>query len=457
MSVTKDLATRCHELSFDNLAPEVIDRTKYLILDFIGVAARGMTEESARVMNRVVKGLGEGGMPVPGADFSAHPAGAALAVGVAGHSIELDDVVNESSLHPAVAIIPAALSAAYLSDCTGKNLIEGVVVGYEVMSRLGIALHPTRHYARGFHPTGTCGTMGAAVASAKIMGLDRDLIIRALGIAGSQAAGSMEFLSDGTMTKRLHPGWAAQAGVLAAIMAKEGFTGPETILEGRFGFLHSYTDEAEPDKVLNGWGEPFQVLKTSIKPHACCRYMQGPIDGLLGVMAEHGLGEPDIREVEIGVLKTGFPIVVDPWEDKMNPGSVVDAQFSMPFGAAVAMLFGRAFVDEFSPENLSSEKVRTAMGKVRCVADPALEDEFPKKWKAKVTVETNDGQSLTKAIEFPKGDPENALSRSELEAKFLALTKEVYPGEKGRSVIESIDGLDQTVDLGGFFTGLSLG
>jgi len=222
MGETNALITACREINFDTLSEDVVDRTKSLFMDFVGVAARGMLEASSAAMNRVVQGLGHNpdAMPVLGGNFCAHPVNAALAVGTAAHSIELDDVVNESSLHPAVAVMPAALAAAYLAGCSGRRLIEGIVAGYEVMSRLGIALHPADHYARGFHPTGTCGTLGAAIAAAKILELPAAAMTHALGIAGSQAAGSMEFLADGSMTKRLHPGWAAHAGVMAALLAR---------------------------------------------------------------------------------------------------------------------------------------------------------------------------------------------------------------------------------------------
>jgi 2-methylcitrate dehydratase PrpD len=457
MAETKVLIARCREISCDTLDEDVVDRTKNLFMDFVGVAARGTLESSSAAMNRVVRGLDNtpGAMPVLGADFCAHPVNAALAVGTAAHSIELDDVINESSLHPAVAIMPAALSAAFLAGCSGRRLIEGIVAGYEVMSRLGIALHPTDHYARGFHPTGTCGTLGAAIATAKILDLPEAAMTSALGIAGSQAAGSMEFLSDGSMTKRLHPGWAAHAGVMAALLAREGFSGPQTILEGRFGFLHAYSSGSKKEKIMEGWGRPYQVMRSSIKPHACCRYMQGPIDALIQIMQQHALTENGIRKVIVGVLQTGFPIVVDPWETKMNPRTVVDAQFSMPFGAAVAMLHGRAFLDQFTPENVASKKIRDIMGKISCVSDPDLETDFPKKWKAWVTVETTGGQTFTKSIEYPKGDPENPLTTDELEGKFRVLTKPVYSKEKAQAIIEDIKNLDRCEDLKTFISGLS--
>jgi 2-methylcitrate dehydratase PrpD len=279
MEETKELVKRCCKLRWQDLSPEVIDRVKYLTLDFLGVASRGSLSDSSVPMQAFVKEWGNDpdGASVIGSDWSAAPQYAALANGCAAHSLELDDVVNEASLHPAVAIFPAAFSASHIAQGSPEAFFEGVVLGYDVMIRLGKALDPTAHYAQGFHPTGTCGTLGAAITAAKILQLSEQETANALGIAGSQAAGSMEFLSDGTWTKRLHPGWAAHNGIIAALLAKNGYTGPSSIVEGKAGFLHAYSPGSDISKVLSRWGEPFEVMRTSIKPHSCCRYIQAPI------------------------------------------------------------------------------------------------------------------------------------------------------------------------------------
>ncbi len=395
LELTKDLVQRCHDLTYEALTTDVVDRVKYLVLDFIGVAARGALSESSGPVRRAISNLDSArdGAVLIGTRLKADPSYAALANGTAAHSLELDDVVNEASLHPAVAIMPAALAAAHISGCSAQELIAAIATGYEVMIKLGVALDPAAHYARGFHPTGTCGTMGAAITAAKILKLNQKSMLNALGIAGSQAAGSMEFLSDGAFTKRLHPGWAAHSGIIAALLARENFTGPGTIIEGRFGFLHAYSSGSKSGKVLQDWGDPWEVLRTSIKPHACCRYNQGPIDGILKIVRENNLDASQIEKVILGILKAGFAIVAEPQEQKSDPKSVVDAQFSMPFGAAVAILYGKATLDEYTLERINSAQVRELMGKISCVKDPELEKEFPKKWPASVTLLTKDGKA----------------------------------------------------------------
>ena len=452
MGITTKLAEFCCNLRYENLSSAIVDRVKYHLLDFLGVASRGSLVESSKAVHRLVREIGPSpeGTVIIGTDMRAAPQYAALSNGTSAHSLELDDLHNESSAHPAVVIFPAALAAGELSDCSGKRLTEAIVAGYEVMTRLGKALNPANHYARGFHPTGTCGVFGAAAAVAKILELDREKTINALGIAGSQAAGSMEFLADGSWTKRFHAGWAAHSGLFAAMLARRGFKGPATIIEGRFGFLHSYSDGSDPDKVLAGLGDPFEISKTSIKPHACCRYKQGPIDGILSIIRENNLKPEDVKQVTLGILKAGFPIVAEPEELKRNPRTLVDAQFSMPFGAAVAILYGKASLNEYTQENIESARVKEMMSRVSCVEDPELEAVFPRQWPASVELLTEDGRRFSIRIDYPKGDPENPLTWEELLGKFGELASPIYPEERKKKIISKVQALEQEKSVKGF-------
>jgi 2-methylcitrate dehydratase PrpD len=234
---------------------------------------------------------------------------------------------------------------------------------------------------------------------------------------------------------------------MAALLAREGFTGPETILEGEFGFLHGYTSRPDPNKILENWATPHEVMKASIKPHSCCRYKQGPIDGILQVMRENALTAEDVEAVTLGILKAGFSLVVEPEDKKSNPKSVVDAQFSMPFGAAVAMLYGKATLDEYTLDNIRSSKVREMMGRVVCKSDQDLEKEFPQKWPASVVLKTKNGTRFSVKIEYPKGDPENPLSWDELIAKFQGLTEPVFQNDRTYQIIDRVRVLEKMGDI----------
>ena len=451
-NLTRLIAESCTGTDFSILSDEVVDRTRYLLLDFLGCAIRGtLSASTAPVLRLVERKCSEDlHIPIIGTALRSEPSFAALAVGTAAHSLELDDVVNSGSLHPAVAVIPAAISSGYQSKCSGAELLNAIVIGYELMVKLGIALKPAAHYRQGFHPTGTCGVFGAAAAAARLMNLNAEEFTHTLGIAGSQAAGSLEFLSDGAYTKRFHAGWAAHSGVLAAELAREGFTGPASIIEGKLGFLHGYSSESNPDDVYRGWADPWEVLNTSIKPHACCRYKQGPIDCLMAIMEKHELRPEDVNGVDIAVLEAGFALVAEPIDKKRHPESVVDAQFSMPFGAALAVLRRDASLDRYSPDEIDSDDIKSFMARVNCIRDPELDREFPKKWPARVAVTTTDGRIFEHHLEYPKGDPENPLSWDELIAKFTSLASQVLPKSQCDKIVSLVRRLDQLDDISEF-------
>jgi len=448
-NVTANLVEGFKSLNYSNLPMDVIDRAKYFTLDCLGVAVRGMTEESSKVMMEFLESIDEmsGDGVIVGTGKKAAYHYAAMINGAACHALELDDVINESSLHPGTVIIPAALAVTEMVGASGKSFIEAVVVGYEVMSRLGAALNPKIHYARGFHPTGTCGVFGATAAASKIFGLSETETVMALGLAGSQAAGSMEFLTEGAWSKRFQVGWAAHSGILASMLAKKKYTGPSDIIGGRFGFLHAYSDNADQSKVTDGLGESFQILSCSIKPHACCRYMQPGIDGVLEIVKENKLKVDDIKEVTVGILGAGLAIITEPAEVKYNPQTTYEAQFSMPYGTAAAIIFGKLTLDIFTQENLKDQRIRDLITRVKCVHDPELDKAYPKKWQATVTIETVDGQKYYKKVEYPKGDPENALTWEELINKADDLTKNVYSKDHFQKIVSGIRKIDKEEDM----------
>jgi 2-methylcitrate dehydratase PrpD len=440
MKIAQKIAELTHELNYASIDSSVLDQTKYLLLDYLGVTIQGAQTDSSQLVQRFlsVNHAPSRGVPVIGTNMCAEAPFAALANGTAAHSLELDDVVNAASLHPAVTIMSTALSAACLSGCSGRELLEGIIAGYELTIKLGVALDPVAHYKRGFHPTGTCGTLGSALAAAKILKLDADGIARAVGIAGSQAAGSMEYSVDGSFTKRFHAGWASHSGLIAALLAREGFTGPISIIEGSQGFLHAYSSGSDSKKVLAGWGDPYEVMKTSIKPYACCRYQQGSIDCILEIIKKNKLTEANIKKVEVSILKAGFALVAEPKDIKQNPQNILDAQFSMPFGAAIAIIHGSASLDQYNQENITSPKVKNLMHRVLCIENPKIEKEFPRKWPAQVEIVTLDGRSYQYGIEYPKGDPENPLSRDEIIEKFTNLSLSVFKGEQCRAIVKCV-------------------
>jgi 2-methylcitrate dehydratase PrpD len=420
---TRELVGFLHPLQASDLSAEVLDRARYFLLDYLACAIRGSREESSAAVQRMIQRLGANGCAtVIGTRMRTMPGLAAMANGAAAHAIEMDDTHSGGSIHLGATMYSAALALAEtMPETSPETFLASVVAGFEAAARIAMAVQPKEHYALGFHMTPTCGVFGAAITSAKLLDLTAEQTLAAVGIAGSMAAGSMEFLADGAWTKRIHPGLAAQNGIHAALLAAEGFTGPVGILEGRDGFLHGHSRNPVPERLTADLGQSFEILHTAVKPHACCRYMQGPIDAVLDLMREHNLEASQIQRIEVAVLEAGWGIVAEPQAKKYYPESVVDAQFSMPFGVAIAALDGVAGLDQFTMEKARSPKVRELIGKVVLLKDIRIEKHFPQEWPAHVSIELDNGQRFEKFVRYPKGDPENPLSWDEMKTKFRAL------------------------------------
>jgi 2-methylcitrate dehydratase PrpD len=405
----------------------VLDRARDLLLDFLGVALAGVQEASTVALREGLRRLGgTGDAVVLGVGERLPAPQAAIANGAAAHAIEMDDTHQGGSIHLGAVVFPAALAAAQLAGSSGDAVLRAAVGGYEVAARLAMAVQPAEHYGRGFHPTGTCGAFGAAAAAGLLLDLDAAGLATALGIAGSQASGLLEFLADGAWTKRLHPGWSAAAGLHAAALAGAGFRAPATVLEGRFGFLHAYSD-TPIDAPLAAPAGGFELMRTGIKPHACCRYMQAPIDAALALRAAHGIDADTVERIEVGIVAAGFPIVCEPIAQKRRPRSVVDEQFSLPFGVAVALARGAASPQEFVIETASDPRVVALMDRVEPVRDPALDAHYPHVWPAWVRISLRDGRTLEERVTHPLGDPEHFPDAAALERKFRALAGRALP------------------------------
>jgi len=436
--LAEQLADEVAAIGRAELPPAVLARARDLLRDYLGVTLGGAVEESSVVLRRGLGTLGAAGdATVLGTTERLSAPHAALANGAAAHALEMDDTHQGGSIHLGATIFSAALAAAELAGAGGRRVLNAAVAGYEVAARLAMALDPAAHYRRGFHPTGTCGAFGAAAAAGLVFELDAGRLAAALGIAGSQAAGSMEFLANGAWTKRLHPGWSAHAGLHAAALARAGFRAPTTILEGRSGFLRAYSDGADP-AALRARSD-YQLLRTSIKPHACCRYMQGPIDGTLALRTAHRIEPADVERVEVGMLAAGFPIVCEPLDAKLRPGSVVDAQFSLPYGIAVALACGSASPAEFAPARIADPTVIGLAARVRAVRDRRLDVAFPREWPSWVRITLRGGRVHEMAVSHPRGDPENFPAPAELDAKFRTLARRALPAAAVARVAAAVD------------------
>ena len=337
-ATTRELASFLSGVRFEDLPDEVVERTKELFLDWVGSALAGRNERPVRSLERFAREMGPAGGPSE--DLTSRrrtsPLFAALVNGAASHIVEQDDLHNESVFHPATVVFPAALAVAQQTGASGRDLIAASVVGYETGVRVGRFLG--RSHYRVFHTTGTAGTLAAAAAASHLLGAGEETMLHALGSAGTQAAGLWEFLRDAADSKQLHTAKAASDGLLAAYLARDGFTGATRILEGDQGMAAGMSSDADPGRLVDGLGERWAVPETSFKFHASCRHTHPAADALLQAMEEHGLAADQIAGVRARVHGAALD-VLGPVSD---PRTIHQSKFSMGFVLALIARRGSA-------------------------------------------------------------------------------------------------------------------
>jgi 2-methylcitrate dehydratase PrpD len=412
-ATTRELASFLSALRFDDLPDEVVERTKELFLDWVASALAGKNARPVRIFEQFAETMGpaEGPSEILPSRRRTSPLFAALVNGAASHVVEQDDLHNASVFHPATVVFPAALAAAQHTGASGRDLITASVAGYETGVRVGSYLG--RSHYKVFHTTGTAGTLAAAAAVSHLLGASEEVMLHALGSAGTQAAGLWEFLRDAADSKQLHTAKAASDGLLAAYVARDGFTGATRILEGEQGMAAGMSSDAEPERLVEGLGERWAVPETSFKFHASCRHTHPAADALLAGMKEHELAADQVSGVRTRVHGAAID-VLGPVSDTRT---IHQSKFSMGFVLALIAARGSAGIDDFTEEALEDPELREFSERVEMVFDPEVDAAYPRRWIGLVEIETAGGGRITSRVDVPKGDPGNTLSREELEEK----------------------------------------
>ena len=403
------------------IKPEVIpeavrEKAAQSLLDVAGLCL------AARDLDYVKATLGaseSGGAAAIGHARGLDMAGAALVNGTAAHGEDYDDTFEGTPVHPGAVIIPTALAAAEYNDRSGADLLSGIAVGAELLCRLAVVA-PTAVHRAGFHPTAVLGTFGATATAAVTLGLDTAQTANALGIAGSMASGIIEYLAEGTSTKRLHPGWAAQSGLKAALLAKNGFDGPRTVFEGQHGFFFGFADHSiTPDfsQITDGLGESWQMAGLAFKPYACGTMCQPFVDCAIR-LADDGIDPADIAEI---VCKVGEGTVHRLWEplaEKQKPTTRYSAKFSVPYCIAAGLIDGTAGFEQFTDSRIADPDILGLAAKINYEIDP--DNEYPANYSGHLKV-TMTGGSVHE-VEQPhlRGGAKEPLSSEELRAKYRA-------------------------------------
>jgi 2-methylcitrate dehydratase PrpD len=455
MQITQALADHATSLSYDDLPPEAAQKACEMVLDLLGIGFRATVdaESTASIRDTVLAIAGEGEASMLGQERTVHPAHAALLNGALVHSLDFDDTHRGGSVHPGAAIIPTVLALGEQHGIGGRPAIAAIVAGYDVSCRLAMALDPKSHYDRGFHPTGTAGVFGATAAGANLLGMSAAELVNAFGVNGSQAAGSMQFLENAAFNKRLHPGFAAHNAILALELARRGFVGSASPIEGPQGLLHGYSDTAVPERAVEALGERFEILRTAIKPYPCCRYAHTAIDVLREFASEQDVRPEEIRSVRLGLCDAAVSIIGEPPERKRRVETIVDGQFSMPFLAAVALLRRRMTWSDYGL--IGDNEIQGLMERVEVYADGEANDVYPDRWLTAVEIETGRGTTSEKRWRT-RGEPEDPLSFAELEEKFDDLASVALAEEDRRTLVNAIRELadvEDLAELGGLLRG----
>ena len=412
----RQLATFAAELRFDDIPAPVQRRAEDLLLDWIGSTLAGKGARPVESIARfwLAQGPADGASEVLIHRRGSSPIVAAAINAAASHLAEQDDVHNGSVFHPAAVVFPPALAVAQALGRSGRELLTAAVAGYEVGIRVGEFLG--RSHYKVFHTTGTAGTLAAAAAVGHLLRLTPQQMQHAFGSAGTQSAGLWEFLRDAADSKQLHCAHAVAAGLSAAGLAADGFTGARDILEGERGLAAGTSSDADPSRLVDGLGTRWASAETSFKFHASCRHTHPAADALQRAMHEHRLAPSDIERVTAHVHQGAIDVL----GPVVDPQTVHQSKFSMGTVLALIALHGRAGLVEFDA-HFNGAAVSAFRDRVHMVLDLEVDAAYPKRWIGKVSVHTRDGRELHARVDEPKGDPGNTLSRAELEDKAIRL------------------------------------
>lgn len=443
---TKELAKYIVEEQYENLSDELIELLKKCLLDSIGCLIAGNKKPEIRnFINGIVDGNEKGNATIWG-DGLKTPVNTALLVnGSMNHAVELDDLHKPSKIHCATIIVPALLTVGELEKISGKQALLSMLVGYETVIRVAMAIGTDSHRRRGWHGTATCGAFGATATVGKILNLNSIQMANALGLAGTQTGGLMAYTADGSMSKRFHAGRASEAGYISAKLAKSGFTGPTYVLEAKDGgYAHAASDNYNLNIITNGLGKEYHTLNTGHKFYACCGHTHQAIDCAVKIKNKTNLNLNNIEKI---VVKT-YDVSGDYWGFKEMPKNTVEAQFNFSYVVSAALVFGKVFLPQFSEESLNNKQIAELFPKVELLVDEKYTKRYPEEWCSSVDIYMNDGTIYSEESIGAKGDPVNPLSYEEIVSKFCSLTENIISSEKQQQIIDLVKNIEDIDDIG---------
>jgi 2-methylcitrate dehydratase PrpD len=416
-SLSGELSQWAATVTLDQIPADVIRDAKLRMLDTVGVAVAGSATEAGQIVRDGALAMGGGGESrILGYGDHTSPGAAAIANGVLAHIHDYDDTHSGARIHISNPIVSTVLSLGDVRALSGSDALLALIVGAELTSRLGV-VEPAAFHSRGFHTTGVIAAIGAAFASAKILRLSPRATQNAIGIAASQAAGISECFSDGTWTKRFHPGWAAHCGITAATFAQFGYTGPAKALDGARGLFSTHLGAASLpfQKATEGLGRGWLCARSSFKPYPCGHVIHGFIDAILMLQKTHNLRPEHVAKITCPTAKWMMPLVGEPRDAKLRPDDEAFAKISLYFSVAAALMNGGLDLHAFDEDKFRDPRTLALADKVFCTLDP---DAPPDAYKGWVIIETTDGRRLEQIVPHSLGSDRNFMSVDDLRAKF---------------------------------------
>jgi len=444
IDATEKLADFIVNTEYEQFPKDVIDAAKESFIDFLAVSIAGSSEGqlSKLLIDLLLKMGGKEECSILGVKKKVPSVNAALANGVSGHSMDLDDGHRKALGHPGVSVIPAALALGELKGCNGKNLLTSIIIGYEIFVRVGKAVNPSL-FSRGFHTTGVCGTLAGASAAAKVLSLDKEKIISTLGIAGTQSSGLLVVTHSGQMMKPLNAGKAAQNGVVSALLSQAGALGSSKILEGKDGFVQAFSDNCDYSLMLDRLGENFEIKNCYKKFYPACRHSHAAIDAALYLKNKFNIMTRDIREINV----TAYPAALKLTEKKDMPIDEAGTRFNLAFVVSLALANGRVGIKDFSIENTKNIEIKNLFRKVRIKSDASLESKEKNIRGSKVGVVLVDGKKYEKIVQLPRGELENPASLEDFYSKYYECTENYWPRKKQENILEIINNLEEISNI----------
>jgi 2-methylcitrate dehydratase PrpD len=441
-NITEQFIDYLYNLSNERFPEHVVLQAKRCLLDYLGVTLAGakmLQNKGNKLLDYLVELPGN--TTVIGFHRKSDIEKACFMNGLSSHIAELDDGLNSGIVHLGSPVISALLPVAENIKITGTGLLAGIITGYETTARIACAIQPY-HKKRGYHATGTCGTIGAAIAIAAMWGFSKKQMKNAFSAAVISASGTLKVLENNSELKPFNTGRAALNGRIAALMAKAGFEGPEDVLSGDTGFLSMMAEKFDLSHLYNQEANFFKIEKGYVKPYAACRYCHPAIEAALKVKSNHFLEPKNIKEVNISTYHWAVAN-----HDHADITGISSAKMSIPYSVAVSLLAGKAGIEEFSNDYINNPEVVSLTQKVSVHSNDQLTAYFPERCIAVITIITYGGDRYSERVDFPKGEPENPMSEEELEEKFITLA--TYGGkniEQCNKIIRIVKDLDNKLE-----------